>query len=137
MKNSYSFLIIFTFLITTLLSSCKKEEGEGGKASITGNILVKKYNSTGTLIIGEYAGAYEEVYIIYGDNIAYGNKIEANPEGKYEFKYLQRGNYKIYAYSKDSTGDVSAAKFAIIKEVSITDKKQTVDAGQIQIYTYP
>src|ERR1043165_206865 len=117
---------ITCLLIITAFLSCKKEEGEGGKASITGSIWVKKYNSTGIIILGEYAGAYEDVYIIYGDNSTYGNRIQANPDGKYEFKYLQPGHYKIYAYSKDSTGNFSAPKFAIIREVEITRKKQTV-----------
>lgn len=118
------------------LHSCKKEEGDGGKASIQGSIKVKKYNASGVVILGEYPGAYEEIFVIYGDDVSYGEKVEANPEGKYEFKYLRPGNYKVYAYSKDSLGDPSASKFAIIKEVKITKKKETVDAGEIVVYTY-
>jgi len=135
MKNLKHFFFFLLFLGTTF-SSCKKEEGEGGNSSITGSIWVKKFNTTGILVLGEYAGAYEDVYIIYGDDSNYGNRIQANPEGKYEFKYLQPGHYKIYAYSKDSTGNADAPKFAIIREVEITKKKQTVDAGTIRITEY-
>jgi hypothetical protein len=136
MKLYKSLLQISLGLMLIFLFACKKEEGDGGKASIQGNIWVKKYNASGVVILGEYAGAYEEVFIIYGDEVSYGDKVEANPEGKYEFKYLRPGNYKVYAYSKDSLGDVSASKFAVIKEVEITKKKETVDAGKIVIYDY-
>jgi hypothetical protein len=123
-------------LFTACAVSCKKPEGKGGKASIMGSIHVKKFNAAGIVIAGEYEGAYEDVYIIYGDNSTYGDKIQANPDGNYEFKYLQPGHYKVYAYSKDSTGNSSAPKFAIIREVEITKKKQEVDAGRITIYAY-
>lgn len=135
MKNK-NFLWISLTLLLAFLFSCKKEEGEGGKASITGSVWVKKYNASGAAILGEYAGAYENVYIIYGDDISYGDKTETNPEGKFEFKYLQPGNYKVYAYSKDSTGANATGKVAVIKEIKITKRKETVDAGTIQIYTY-
>ncbi|HEX8516138.1 MAG TPA: hypothetical protein VF868_08055 [Bacteroidia bacterium] len=136
MKLFKRFFQISLSLVLVLLFSCKKEAGEGGKASIYGNIWVKKYNALGTLEMGEYAGAFEEVFIVYGDDASYGDKVEANPEGKYEFKYLRPGNYKIYAYSKDSTGDYSASKFAVIKEVKISKKKEAVDAGTIKVFTY-
>ncbi|MFL5765381.1 MAG: hypothetical protein ACJ77K_15660 [Bacteroidia bacterium] len=127
---------VIAFLLAGTFIACKKEAGEGGKASITGAIRVKKYNSSGTVIAGEYEGAYEDVYIIYGDNSTYGNRIQANPQGKYEFKYLQPGHYKVYAYSKDSTGNSSAPKFALVHEVEISSRKQTVDAGTITVYAY-
>lgn len=124
-----SFILFFLF-------ACKKEEGEGGKASIHGKIWVQKFNASGIVNIGEYAGAYEDVYIVYGADAIYGNRIETNPNGEYEFKYLRTGNYKIYAYSRDSLGDPSLPKYAIIKEVKISSKKESVDAGTIEIFTF-
>ncbi|MDF2435743.1 MAG: hypothetical protein K0Q95_119 [Bacteroidota bacterium] len=134
-------LLSITFLLSA--SSCKKEEGTGGKASIHGMVVGKKritspilppFYTPGTW--HDYVAAFEDVYIIYGNEFAYGDKVETNGEGKFEFKYLRPGNYKIYAYSKDSTGNVDVPKFAIIKEVKISDKKEAVDAGSIQIFTY-
>jgi hypothetical protein len=135
MKPSKNLLMI-TLSLTFFLFSCKKEEGEGGKASIYGSIWVKKYNVTGLVTLGEYAGAYEDVYIVYGDDATYGNRIETGPEGKFEFKYLRPGNYKIYAYSRDSLGNDTVPKFAVIKDVVISKKKESVDAGTFKIFTY-
>jgi len=130
MKNK-----IFLFIsLVTILYSCKKEAGEGGDSSIKGTIWVKDYNSTFTTLLSEYSGADEDVYIIYGDNISYGDKIKASPDGGFQFKYLRKGSYTIYVYSKDNTLTSASGKITISKKVEITDKKQTVDAGQIIIY---
>lgn len=126
--------VIFLSLITISLisiSSCKKSEGEGGKASIKGKIWVKRYNATGTVVAGEFAGAYEDVYIIYGSDATYGDKAQANPDGVYEFKYLRPGSYKIYAYSTGPSLTIN--KIAVIKDVEITEKKQTVECETIEV----
>lgn len=131
-------IIILSFIAFTLLSisSCKKSEGEGGKASITGKIWVKRHNEIGIPIPasygGEYPGAYEDVYIIYGDDATYGDRVQANPDGIYEFKYLRPGSYKIYAYSSGASLTTTNRE-AVIKDVEITQKKQTVECETIEI----
>ncbi len=137
MKLVKTILLSFIAIAVLSTSSCKKSEGEGGKATITGKIWIKKYmvNNTGTGTIvysGEYAGAYEDVYIIYGDDATYGERIETNGNGVYEFKYLRLGSYKIYAYSSGPSLN-AINRVAVMKEVEITEKKQTVDAGKIEI----
>lgn len=118
------------------LSACKKEAGEGGKATITGKIWVQRYNDAGFAIPassgGQFAGAYEDVYIIYGDDATYGDKVQANPDGIYEFKYLRRGKYTIYAYSS-GTHYTTVNRVAVMKEVEITEKKQEVECEMINI----
>lgn len=116
-----------------LFNSCKKDEGEGGNSSIRGDVWVRDYNGTFTTLNGEYPGADAEVYILYGDELAVGDRIRANHEGKFEFKYLRPGNYKIYCYSKDSTMTAPSGQVAVIKEVEV-GKKETVEAGRITIY---
>ncbi|MDZ4665116.1 MAG: hypothetical protein SGJ15_09590 [Bacteroidota bacterium] len=129
------FLSLFTISLLTF-SSCKKSEGEGGKATITGKIWVKRYNQFGVAILaslgGEYAGAYEDVYIIYGDDATYGDRIQANGDGVYEFKYLRTGKYTIYAYS-EGTNVTTANRVAVLKTVEITKKKQEVECEMIEI----
>jgi hypothetical protein len=130
-------IIFITAVLTSMMlfSSCEKDEGEGGKGSIHGLVWEKRYNPTGTVINGEYPATYEDVFIVYGDNVSYGDKISTNHEGKFEFKYLQPGNYKVYVYSKDPNGDFEAAKTPVIKEVKIS-KDESVDAGTLTIYDY-
>jgi hypothetical protein len=43
--------------------ACAKTEGEGGLATIRGRVLVKEYNSTFTVLLEEYYGYDEDVFI--------------------------------------------------------------------------
>lgn len=138
------FFVLSAILITTLIS-CKKPAGQGGNSSIQGKIHTKNYNSNFSSLLNEYAGADVDVYIIYGDEITYGDKIKSGPDGVFEFPYLRKGSYKLYVYSKDSAGTVSppysvlnpnlyAPKVAVIKTVDISKKKEKVDAGTFEIF---
>jgi len=124
--------IFLSVLAVTAMVSCNKEPGVGGKAVIRGNVWVERWNFEFTTLQNEYAGADENVYIIYGDNPTYSERVRTGPEGDYEFAYLLPGKYTIYAYSEDS----SKAKptIAILKEVEIADKKQVVTVPTITIF---
>ncbi|MCG9879090.1 MAG: hypothetical protein MH472_00685 [Bacteroidia bacterium] len=126
-------LALIAFLILTQFS-CKKPEGEGGSASIKGKVWIQKYNGTFSRLEAEYAGADEWVYIIYGNETSYGDRIRTNYNGEFEFRFLRKGNYKLYAYSKDSTFKSPSGIVAVVKEVEIKERKETVDAGQITIF---
>lgn len=139
---------LFFILSVTLaiaLTSCKKPAGQGGNSNIQGKIHTKNYNSNFSALLNEYPGADVDVYIIYGDEVSYGDKIKSGPDGVFEFKYLRKGSYKLYVYSKDSIGTISppysvlnpnlnAPKIAVFKNVEISKKKETVDAGTFEIY---
>lgn len=137
---TYRFILfIFLAIVYSQFISCKKTEGEGGSATITGKIYVKDYNGSFTSINAQYYATKEDVFIIYGDQVTYGDKVSTNYDGTYEFKYLQKGKYKIYAYSKDSTGayngtvNANAAPKAIIETVEISKKKEAVQVPEITI----
>jgi hypothetical protein len=129
MKKIVLVLIAFA---SFAVSSCKKPAGEGGNSSIKGNIWVEEWDATFTvhLSANDRVGMNEDVYIIYGDDVSYGDKISCSYDGTFEFKYLRKGTYTVYVYSKDP--GPSGTK-AIVKTVEITDKKQTVDAGEFTI----
>ena len=129
----------FIYLIPVLLLvSCSKEAGEGGRASIKGtvNTHVRLVLSNPTTFQSSYPTADQEVFIVYGDNVSPDDRIHTNFDGEFEFQFLRPGNYTIYTYSKDSTGQsgVDHDRMAIIQEVEISDRKQTVDAGSFIIY---
>ncbi len=128
------FKLIVVVLAIMLVSSCKKEAGEGGNSSIKGNVWVVNYNSTFTSINNEYVGADEYVYIIYGSDVSYGDRIKTNPEGGFEFKYLREGNYTIYVYSKDKTLSAPSGITSVKVNTNISKSKQVVDLGTITIY---
>ena len=127
MKNIKSSLI-FILLFGCAFISCKKGPGEGGNSSITGYIQDSVYNATFLFTVGGHPGQDEDVYIIYGDDISYGDRIKSGPDGKFEFKYLRKGSYRLYVYS-DTTASVvdSFGKVVLVKNAEITGKHQTVD----------
>jgi hypothetical protein len=95
---------VFGILVLCLsLISCSKEAGDGGNSTIYGKVTAWDYNAEFTNLKGIYPAADEEVFIIYGDDFSYSERIRTNYEGIYEFKYLRPGDYTIYVYSKDST----------------------------------
>lgn len=132
MKRLMSILAI---ALTIVVSSCKKPAGEGGNSSIKGNVWVQKWNGSFTVLTSEGVGEDVDVFIIYGEETSYGDKISTSPDGTFEFKYLRPGSYKIYVYSKTSTSVNPNGKEAVWVNVEITKKKQTVDVGKITVNT--
>lgn len=129
----------FLYLLTAaslvvFYTSCKKEAGEGGSASIRGAVKVQNWNGNFTMLNGEWKAADEWVYIIYGDDLSYGDRERTNYNGQYEFKYLREGNYKVYVYSKDSTRKALSGDTVVVKEVKISKRKEVVDAPEIVIF---
>lgn len=129
MKKLRVLIILGIALISV---SCKKPAGEGGNSSIKGNVWVKDYNKSLTIVQYEYTGVDIDVYIIYGDDTSYGDKVKTNGDGEFEFKYLRKGNYRIYAVSEERIGNTNDSKeVAVEVDASISGKKQVVDVGQI------
>jgi len=125
---------IISFFLCVLMSSCSKIEGEGGSSTIKGSIWVEDWNATFTVLEAEYSGLNEDVYIIYGNHTSYDDKTTTNYKGEFEFKYLRQGNYKIYVYSKDKSLQSPSGQIAIVKDVKISKKKETVNVDRITIY---
>jgi len=126
--------LIVLLMSASLFSSCEKSAGEGGNATITGSVWVRNYNSTFTSLISEYAGVKEDVYIVYGENIGYDDKVETDYLGYYRFNYLRPGKYTIYTFSKDSTMTSPDGTTVMIKEIEITEPDQVLAVPQIVIY---
>lgn len=128
---------LFLLSIATIASigflSCKKPAGEGGRATIKGKIYMQNYNSTFTVIIDENYAAGENVYITYGDNPAVANTTKSSHDGSFEFPYLRKGKYTVFAVSKDPNSNGLTGTIAIKKEVLINDKKDVINVGDILI----
>lgn len=129
MKNTFYILILMA-----LLSSCKKEAGVGGTGTIKGKIIVNDY--IGNVFSGNtFDGADYDVYIIYGGtNSYYDEKISSSYDGSFEFRYLRKGDYKIFVYSQDvdgsgSTGDIEP----VFSSATLSSNNETVDVGTIEI----
>mgnify|MGYP001569513864 CR=1 FL=1 len=90
--------IIAVFALCAALGACKKPEGEGGKASISGKVYENQYDHNNKLI-SRVAAVDKKVYIVYGDNAVSDNETRTFIDGSYLFNFLRQGNYSIYAFS--------------------------------------
>jgi hypothetical protein len=126
MKSIFCLLITGFLLIASL--SCSKDEGVGGTATIRGRVVINDYNDDFSILLSEHNAAEEDVYIIYGDDKTYGDRVRTNYDGTFEFNYLLHGNYSVFIYSEDSTKNV-LYDTVIIKNVSISRKDDLIDIG--------
>lgn len=138
--NKYNYWLISGLILMASGYGCKKDAGEGGTSSITGKVVVHDFDASFQAIQDVYPAVDERVYIIYGaDHATYDDDFRTSYDGSFSFKHLQKGKYKIFAYSKDSTGayngTVNSALPDIPKfvEVEITKNGQDVVAPDIVI----
>jgi len=132
---------IFATLLSTMFvfSACKKEAGPGGTSSIRGKVYARYYNKTYSVKADSAYAPDIDVYIIYGNDFSYGERTRTSYDGSYEFRFLQKGTYTIFAYSKDTTGAASfqANQFspdvAVKKKAEITKGRQKVVLTDIEI----
>lgn len=117
-----------------MIFSCRKDPGEGGGASIKGTLYVKNFHSPEVPYASDDVAVDERVYIIYGDKNVPDSDIKTGPDGKFEFRYLRKGKYKIYAYSLDPNTLSDDNSIAIIKEVEITKNNQQITIDDFYIY---
>jgi|ERR1035437_6551465 hypothetical protein len=140
--KKYFFIVSVLLLVTFVANSCKKQPGTGGMATIQGKIWVRQYDRYFAALSYQYAGNNQSVYILYGNTPGLGGKgqnTKTDYQGNFQFQYLQQGDYKIYVYSADSAAVIGpplnryAPQIAILKDVNISGRKQTVDIGTLTI----
>jgi hypothetical protein len=139
MKTNFSFIV--AFFLALFISSCSKDAGEGGTSSIKGIVKIKKYDNSYHALLSESPAPDESVFIIYGsDHDTYDNDYKTSYNGEYEFKYLQKGTYKIFTYSTDTTGvsvtgyvDENKPKIPVFATVEISDNGSSVTAPELTI----
>jgi hypothetical protein len=121
---------IFIFSVVIFCGACEKDAGEGGTSTIRGKVYVKNYNGSGQLV-GEYYGQEEHVYIIYGEATYFGDDVKTSYDGTYEFDFLRKGSYTIFAYSKCDT--CAAGQEPVIVTTEISKNHSTVELPDLVI----
>lgn len=102
-----------------------------GTSSISGNIHVMNYNSSG-VFVNEGIGPDVDVYLISGSgNSSYTEKLKSNYDGTFTFSHLGKGHYKVYAYSDCST--CASGTEAVLVSTDIISDNSTLDVGQLVI----
>jgi hypothetical protein len=122
----FLFCTVFFFL-----TSCNTDEGYGGSASIEGRVFLVMHDADNFAI--DKSGNYSlktdtvvareaDIYVVFGDDPYYSEREKTGDNGQYLFKYLNPGNYSVYAFSKRPTGEKVAEK----KTVSIKKGEKAV-----------
>ena len=117
------------------LVKMKALDFDDGTATIRGRVKEINYVDASTwpnlVIENTYYVTEQEVYLTYGDHTFYDERIRTQYDGTFEFGGLIPGNYLIFLYSDDVTGE--SEKVTLSFEVSIGSLEQAVDLGEIVI----
>ena len=115
MKKTINLLSVLV-VMAMLLPACNKGPGEGGTGTVQGFVkLVHHPDNDYTLTPDTMVAAKTDVFIIYGDESYFGNDVETNADGMYQFEYLRPGDYTVFAYSTLPTGE----KVAVSETVNL------------------
>lgn len=108
----------FILPIVILLSmvSCSKE-GVGGSSLISGTVSKKLITSKGH-VVDTIPAIDKEVFITYGEGTFYNDDVKTNVSGTFEFPFLEKGGYSLFAYG--DCLDCDNGKVAVSKSVSMT-----------------
>lgn len=121
------------FLVLLIISSCSKKEGYGGKSTIYGKVLERKYDDFGQFE-SEYYVAEQRVYIVFGDEDFYGDEIRTDYNGEFKFSYLYEGSYTVYVYSECSPlNPCDSGTEAILFTVEVLKNGDTVVTDDLLI----
>ena len=129
MKGNRFAVIVFILMLASF-SSCTKEPGTGGLATIKGKVYAYNYNVYGELVDSGYA-AGEKIYIAYCDNTGVDDNTDSNPDGNFSFKWLQKGSYKIWVISKCAACPLGDS--VLTQNVSIDSRKQVIGVSEFII----
>lgn len=125
-------LILPIFISLMVFSSCRKVEGPGGSVTIKGVVIER--NHVGTSIF-EYPAADQDVYIIYGSqNSFYDDDVSTSYDGSFEFRYLQKGDYQIFAYQDNPS--VASGTDEVLVQVNASENNQVIILDTIYIDKY-
>jgi hypothetical protein len=137
MLNKWTVLSV----LLVLFSSCSKEAGEGGLASIKGLVVknVRLILSNPSSFQYAVPAADYDVFIVYGNNVSPNDRIWTNFDGEFEFEGLRTGSYTVYVYSRDTTGmpGVDPERMVVKTNVEIKDRNEEVVLNDFQVYDIP
>lgn len=116
--------MLCVLFLVALLFACKKDEGRGGQATITGKVYAYDVNRNGIRVDSGYMAGVR-VYISYGNSNAVDDDTRTSFDGTYSFQWLNKGDYKVWVVSDDCIGCPLNQSSDVI-QVKVNDKKETV-----------
>lgn len=108
---------------------------DDGSAVISGSVKKIKYDNDSrwpNLVVEYIDWAHEqEVYLTYGNHSFYDERVRTQDDGRFEFRNLIPGTYRVFLYSED----VTKVTEHVVKEFEaiITMVDEEIDLGEITI----
>lgn len=125
--NRFVIFFMLAFAFPMLFVTCNKGPGEGGTSTIQGYVkLVHHPDDDYTLTPDTMAAAKTDVFIVYGEEAYFGNDVETNAEGMYQFEYLRPGDYTVFAYSTLPSGEKVAVSENVTLERGLVAQVPTI-----------
>jgi hypothetical protein len=118
-------------LFTTLLAACQKDAGPGGLATVKGKVYGRDITTGGNLKAEGYLPDWR-VYISVSGDPGYFEDMKTSYDGSYEFKFLRKGNYDVWAFSDCDTCLIKT-QLVMKKGIKVSDKKETVTVPDIEV----
>lgn len=97
-----------------------------GKARIRGRVKVMNYNSDYSVLLEEYYAVDERVYLVDPRNPFAVDDVRTNLDGYYEFDDLFPGEYWVYIYGEDSTGQTPGGILPVVDTVQISGNNESI-----------
>jgi len=131
----HKFTIPAFALILVVLCACEKPPGPGGRATVTGKVYAYDFDNTQNYLISQGYSSGEKVYIIYGNGTSIGNNVSTSSDGSFEFKYLNKGHYKVFVNSLDTSHKIKGndTEIPVMVEFDIKGVKEKIDLKDIVI----
>jgi hypothetical protein len=94
------------------------------------NFLIN--NGAYSLKTDTFVAREADIYLVFGDEPYYSERLRTGDEGQYLFKYLNPGNYSVYAFSEKPSGEMIAERKtvsvkkggkAVVEDIYVHDGK--------------
>ena len=127
MNNLLKIGILASLVLLVFVSSCKKEPGDGGLATIHGKVFA--YKTTGS--DSGYKAAVN-VYLSYGNHTWEDQNANTSYSGEYAFPFLHTGDYTVWIVNKCDTCPLKQSYD--LAHVSINNPRGTVEVRDLINY---
>lgn len=132
MKNRFKITLLHLFAIIVGITSCNKEPGDGGLATIHGKVFGYNTNNFGIVTDSGYL-AEARVYLAYGNHTWMDDDTRTSYTGEYAFPFLHTGDYTLWVINKCDT--CPSQQSADVIYVTINNPRETVEVRDlINIY---
>lgn len=128
---------VLPLLLSVILISCNKEPGPGGLASIKGRVYVYDLTAGLDTVSKGYIGDMR-VFIGSADESVQFDDTRTSYDGSYEFKFLRKGNYKLWVIAESDTFSVTLPPLPdgqqyYMQDVEVKEKKEEVTVPDFTI----